>query len=308
MNEEEYYTITTNQIGNLLVYGGKSDIIYISEFPTLQLKQKIDDFSDSIIFLRFIQDDTLLAVTYDGVLCMYVLENNNFIEVNRVDIEEDITKIDFFGEFLVLGTSKGTIHIFEKDLGNDVLLQEHNTEIQDLVFSNRKLFTLSQNKLICYDMDTLELDYEHMLSNCVTMCVDNKNEYVMISTEYETLLIRDNVLIKKYGYGSESIIFANGMFIAGGSGYNLNVFSLSDFENKQIQFTAENIEGISKIVCLQGSIVAFSTFCGKIMVGDINIPRSFRIFDGGVGIIFDFRFYYRNILICGSNGINIIDL
>lgn len=188
------------------------------------------------------------------------------------------------------------------------MLDEHNTAIQNIILNIKKLYTLSENKLICYDMETMEIDYEHMLNKCVTMCVDHKNEYIMVSTEHETLILRENILIRRYNFGSESIIYVHGKFFAGGSGYNLNICDTESFENRQIQFMAENIEGISRLVDLQNNIIAFSTFCGKIMVGDYTNPKSFRMFDGGVGVIFDFRFYYRHILICGSNGINVIDL
>lgn len=106
MNDEEYYAITTNDIGNILAYGGKTEIVYICDFPTLQIKQKIYDFTDSIIFIRFLGDETFITATYDGIICTYILEENAFIEVNRIDIEEDITKIDFFADLLIVGTSK----------------------------------------------------------------------------------------------------------------------------------------------------------------------------------------------------------
>lgn len=308
MNKEENYTIITNDIGDTLVYGGNSDILHICDFPSLQIKQSINDFSDSIIFVRFVNNNTFIVATYDGLICTYTLIKHRYTEINRIDIEEDITKIDFYNTNLIIGTSKGTIHIFDDDLSNDDLLQEHNTEIKEIILSNGQLFTLAENKLICYELEKMELVYEHMLNGCISMCIDDKNYFIMVSTELETLLLRDNVLIKKFDFNSECIIFLNGYFISGGAGYNLNVFNSITFENKQIRFASENIKGISKIINLQNSIIAFSTFCGVIMVGDFRNPGSFRMYDGAVGVIFDFRFYFRHILVCGTNGINVIDL
>lgn len=312
MEREEYYNIDINEEGSLVVYGGKSEILYISDFPTLKILHRVDDFEDSIIFTKFIETNYFVVATYNGIVCLYFYENDNYTEVNRIDIEEDISKIEYFGTSLVIGTSKGSIHFFRNNFANEIFLTGQDGEIRDMFLHESKLYTLSQSKVVIFDIDAQAIHHEFGLVNFMTMCLSPLTDKLLVASEYESMVIKSDRAISCYRFGGENILFVNNIFISGGDYCSINFIDPNSVNNTchRYDFALQNekCEGISKIISLGQSIIAFSTFCGKIGAGDYTKPSSFRFYDAGVGIVFDFKFYYRHILVCGSNGVNAIDL
>lgn len=313
MEYSEFYSVDINPKGTLLIYGGKSEILYVSNFPTLKIIHEIDDFDESIIYLRFINDEYFIAATIDGTLSMFFTKENEFTEVSRLNVEDDITKIDTLDKLLVVGTKKGFVYVFKKDFNDEICLVGHDCEIMDIIKVNNQLYTLSVLKLIIYDLETEEIVSQRKIGGYITMCYSGGLiDKLFLASEYKSIILRNGEIVSNFNYGAESIIFLDGYFISGGDSCSINSFNADTSNNlcERYDFSHQNVtlSGISKIKSLGNEIIAFSTFCGKIGAGYYKKPKTYCLYDVGVGIIYDFRFFYRHIIVCGSHGVNTIDI
>ncbi|KAM0687504.1 hypothetical protein COBT_001255 [Conglomerata obtusa] len=309
MEEDEIYAVDINQAGTMIAYGGKSDTLFISHFPTLKILYKLDDFEDSIIFIKFLQNNTLIVASLEGIICLYTVEDENITEHSRIDIEEDISKIKMIGESLYVGTVNGSIHVFKENLDDEYMLVGHNSEIKEIIVKGNKIFTLGRNKMIIFDAETQALLYKRIAVDSVSMSLSEDGNLFYISGEFDSYIAKEEIVLNRYNFCSECVTFTGDYFICGGNGFALNLINVKNgCKNESMKFVAEDIEGIGEIIDLGHYIIAFSTFCGKIGLGDYRNPQSFRFYDALVGLIFDFKFYYRHIIVCGSYGINVIYL
>ncbi|KAM0674465.1 hypothetical protein GVAV_002078 [Gurleya vavrai] len=307
MEEDEFYTVDINPSATLIAFGGKSDTLYVSEYPSLRNIHTLDDFEDSLMYTKFIDNETIFAASLEGIICLYCIVENEIIETARLDLEEDISKIEYSGERFFIGTEKGSIHIFDSSLNDEILLAGHNTEIKELIRRNNKLYSLSSNKFIIFDLDSENMIQKRIVLDGQSMAVSGDEKLIFISGEYESYILKDEYIFKKYDFSSEAIFYNGNCFIAGGSGYNLNFINLkNNCVNERYKFMTENIEGFNSIIELGNNKIAVGTFCGKVGVGDLRDPYSIVFVDGGVGMIFDMKSHYKNIIVVGSFGINVL--
>lgn len=306
---EEIYSVDVNAEGSLVAYGGNTDTVFIADFPSLKIQQEIDDFTDSIFYLKFLENNLIVVVTLDGVVALFSLSNKQYAEFCRVDLEEDVSKAEFINDHFYIGTTKGSIHIFNTSFSEESLLKGHDTTIQEIIVTKEKILSLSTDRFIIYDSQTHNILYKRTIYEGFCMSYSQDHDIIYFSTELDSYVVKDDIVLKKYSFAGDYSIFANNFFLVGGKGHSINLINLSNgcsFE--QIQFNDQKLEGITKIINLDHNIVAFSTVCGKIGMGDFTCASTFKFFDGKVGVIYNFLFFYRHIIVVGMFGINIIQL
>ncbi|EJW04593.1 hypothetical protein EDEG_01207 [Edhazardia aedis USNM 41457] len=347
--QEELYSIDISKNGQLIAFGGKSDTLTLAKFPSLISITSETSFTDSIIYVKFILNDVILCATLDGNLSLHVLENGELVEVDNRDLEEDISFIDVINDLVVVGTNKGSIHIFSQDLQNEILFVGQHSEIRDIKiifdesFINNnencdnnilqaenainekkivetdeneyfgsnfkgKLYSLSESHYMIFDLFTQGTLYKRSYKDFRTFNIVNK-DLLFIGNEGESLLIKDNVVLQKYLFGSECTALVDDYLVSGGSGFSLTIINIKSPSNCfNLRFLAENVEGISKIVRLSKNIVGIATFCGKIAIGDVRSGETFKFYDCGVGIIYDMKFFRNYVAVCGNAGLRIVML
>ncbi|KAM0677624.1 hypothetical protein BDAP_001770 [Binucleata daphniae] len=308
-DNEEFYCIDINTEGTLVVYGGNTDTLYIADFPSLKILHSIDDFTDSIIYTKFVESQTVIVFTLDGIIALLSLLSKQYTEYCRIDLEEDISKVEYKDSKFYVGTTKGSIHIFDTTFTDEIMLQGHNSAIQEIIICEDKLYTLSTSKFIIYDAKTHDVLYKRLVTDAVCMAYSDAYNIAFFASETDSYVVKDDLVLKRYAFSSEHTICVDNFFLVGGKGYYLNIINMaSGCTYEQLKLNNARIEGITKIMNLGNNIIVFSTMCGKIVIGNFKYADTFKYYDSKVGVIYNFTCFYRHILVVGMFGVNIIHL
>lgn len=103
----EVYTIDLNLKRRMGLYGGGDDKCKAIDLETGDILAIVEDFKDSIIFCKFIDDERFIIASLDGTISLMTLEG----EVESRTIDEDITKMTISEDSVVIGTANGNVSL-----------------------------------------------------------------------------------------------------------------------------------------------------------------------------------------------------
>ena len=257
----EIYAVDINTEQKLITCGGKDDSWAVLSIETGDAIFYKDQYSDSVIFSRFIHDGIIVA-TLDGYIYKY---NKNFSEKCKIELGQDISFIEVRDKMLYAATD--IVYLFSLDLELQNTLCHHASEVTQVVVENGILYTISVKQIQMACCRSGSVLHNIWINSGGPMCI-SKNGLLCAQTDSRALSIfLGNRLLKKIDLDDnvETIVCLHNNFLVGGRfNYLLMVSTNTSFCMQKIRFE-EDVGGVSKI-CLTDNGAIFSTFDSKIGV------------------------------------------
>lgn len=321
---DDIYSIV-NYKNNFLIYGGNNSTLYLKDLVTEDTTEVDLDLKDSIIAIK-IYKDMVYIVCYDGevVICKILCEDDKFSleKYKTFSVGCDVTSFYFsnkniFAEennkkpknnkidspSLFLGTKSGQIYYFYDETTYFKMYFAHTTEVLDICTSERNLFSVSDDKIVIFDIlsgerilyrESYELRYIKAISDSTYILTNSKN----------VRIFKNDRMLKKIDYCIDSCVVKDGQIFLGGA----NLYSILDLNSMRIfeyeSICDENLK-ITRIKIL-GNILICSSY-ENIGIGDLRDGK-ITFYNGQVGGIFDFTVFKDEVIIAGENGLSLISL
>ncbi|WEL38627.1 WD40 domain-containing protein [Encephalitozoon hellem] len=302
--DSEVYGIDLNPKRNMLIHGGGDDKCIVTDLETGDIISVVEDFDDSVIFCKFIDEERFIVASLDGTISLMTLEG----EINNVSVNEDISRIKINGDKLVVGTVGGNVHLFTLDLCiQNVCIGQYN-EIQDICYEDGKVYTLSETNFVIFDAKSHQKLMDVHVRGGSAMDKIPSSDVVCLGLE-GCIVVRKNAhLLSRISVEGtpECVLYMNNYFIVGGDFDHILLINMPmGMRTFKIPIGAE------KILSIKGdgeNRIVFSTCNGIVGCGDIRDEKSFKLVEGGVGCIFDLCFKNSMVYIGGEHGFNALDM
>eukprot|EP00866_Antonospora_locustae_P002405 jgi/Antlo1/2405/1197 len=297
----EIYTVDLHSGDGLIIYGGKNDSWAVLSVETGDIIFYRDQYSDSVIFVRFVSDGIIVA-TLDGCIYKY---NRDFSEKCKIELEQDISFIDIKENMLYTATD--VVYLFNLDLVLHTTLCQHPSGVTHVALEKSTLYTISERLIQISCCKNESPIYNIWINSGGPMCV-SVNGLLCAQTDARKLSIfLGNKLLKKVDLddNAEAIVCFHSSFLVGGHfNYLLIVSTSTGFCMRKIQFY-EDVGGVSKIHITENGAI-FSTFDSKI--GIFRMESGVVFFDTTVGIVFDFCMDNKFLLLGGECGVCLMQI
>ncbi|AFN83007.1 hypothetical protein EROM_050750 [Encephalitozoon romaleae SJ-2008] len=302
--DSEVYGIDLNARRNILIHGGGDEKCTVTDIETGDVISIVEDFSDSVIFCKFIDDERFIVSSLDGTISLMTLEG----EINNVCVNEDISQIKINGDRLLVGTVGGSVHLFTLDLCIQNVCIGQCNEIQDVCYENGKVYTLSKTNFVIFDALSHQKLMDVHVRGGSAMDKIPLSDVVCLGLEGCIVVRKNSHLLSKISIeGSpECILYMNNYFIVGGDFEDILLINIP-----MGMRTFKIPTGTERILSIKGdgeNKIVFSTCSGVVGYGDIRDERSFKLIEGGVGCIFDLCFKDKMVYVGGEHGFNALDL
>lgn len=263
----------------------------------------------------------------DGLNKSLILESSEYVIVLKKTsyLKVDICSVKHKNDILCLGCSDGTISIFIKN--ETFLIQGTVSPIIKLEISNNYILAASENEFMVfqgynmiYRMEKEGIKYFYCIENEIYLILDDSvilckfcperklNQNEINFTDFSNFL--ENFRISNISYNSNLIkeIFK----------FEKNVEYIRKI-NDTIIFAGEYLEmntknqifkiGVKNVNFLinKNNFIIFATVEGKIYWGDYR-ETQFREVKSEVGIVYDMVLRDKILVVCGENGIQIIEV
>lgn len=296
----ELYTIDINNEKNHVIFGGMNDLAEIYDYKEDLTVTRIEDFSDSVIYTKFIGKDRFIIVTANGTIALMEYEKDICI----IDIEEDISIAKFTNK-LVIGTMSGQVYLYDENLEHINTFGGHYTEILAIDFQEGRILSLCENFLTAHDEQgrclyslkaTEATAFKYISSDVICFARDKK---VQIFKENKKLFeIKTEESVETIEYLEKSLVIG---------GY-FDYIQLIDTTGHFATFNLKVNTCVSLIKKYKDFQIIFATLDGLIGKMDIRNIKSLEFFSPEVGTIFDFAIGLDKVAVVGEGGYNMIDL
>ncbi|ADM11524.1 uncharacterized protein Eint_050760 [Encephalitozoon intestinalis ATCC 50506] len=303
--ETEVYAVDFNPSKNILIYGGGDERCIVMDLGTGDIISIVENFNDSIIFCKFVDDERFIVGSLNGTISLMTLED----EINSVEVGEDISKMKIDGDKLLVGTAQGNVHLFSLDLCiQNVCIGQHN-EIQDICYERGKAYTLSEANFMVFDAKSHQKLMDLYVRDGSAMDKIPGSDVVCLGLKGCALIRKNAHLLGRIEIeGSpECILYMNNYFIVGGDFDHILLINMP-MGMRTFKIPIEGMSGISRIRGDGENRIVFGTFGGVVGFGDIRDEKSFKLVEGGVGCIFDLCFKDGMIYVGGEEGFNVVDV
>lgn len=293
----EVYTVDIHSGEGLITCGGKNDSWAVLSVETSDIIFYRDQYSDSVIFTRFV-DDGVIVATLDGCIYKY---NMDFSDKCRVELEQDISFIDIKDQMLYAATD--VVYLFDLNLELQNTLCQHTSAITHIAVDNNMLYTISERliQISCCKSETSNI-HSIPINSGGPICVCSNGLFCAQTDAQMLSIFLVSKLLKKVNLdgSAETIVYFHNSFLVGGHfNYLLIVSTSAGFCMQKIKFD-EDVGGVSKIYIAENGAI-FSTFDSK--VGVFTIESGITFFDTSIGIIFDFCMDSKYLLLGGECGV-----
>lgn len=296
----EIYSVDILENSGVLIYGGINDTAIIYNYEDYHLVAKIQDFSDSVIYSKFISDEFCLVVSMNGTLLLNNFKNGTAI---LESINEDVSAVNFDGK-LVVGTEFGNVFIFDDKLNHINTIGGHKDSIMAVEYKNNKIYSISKYNLYIHDET----------GKCITMLkAHDAVAYCHVGGDVLCLGRESSIQIYKGTHrlwdmpselAVETVEMAGKNVVVGGL---FKYLMLIDTTARYATYKLEIGVEILKIKARDDCRVVFITTCGQIGMLDIRDVNTLMLFDSGVGMVFDLVLKKDKIVIAGELGATLLD-
>ncbi|KAF7683402.1 hypothetical protein TCON_1386 [Astathelohania contejeani] len=295
-NTVEVYTVDHGY--GLLVYGGISDICHFTNMDGED--DELDCFGDSIIYSKITSPDEVVVVSLNGIIVWYDPIKKSIIE--RIDLGEDISFATSHGSIVYCGGNNGMV------FKNDMVITNHGSMIVEIVIDDDTVYSLSQTRLIAINnyKETLNVSLAGGTAFLIgpLICVGFERDVKFYRLDGRML---KHIVSHNFETYVETICHVNECYLVGGRGNNMLIINFKTGTHIVKCMDGDKpIRGISRIKKYRDTEVVFSTFCGRIGIGDYR--TDFKYIKCGVGSIFDFFVGDGYIIIGGEFGIEILNI
>lgn len=298
----EVYTVELNLEKRVVLYGGGDDKCTAIDLDSGDVVAVVEDFTDSVVFCKFVGNRFVVGCL-DGTVSLMTFED----EIHSVDVGEDISKMAVIRDMVVVGTCAGNVHLFSLDLTiQNVCIGQYN-EIRDLDYESDRVYTLTETNFVVFSVGNhqkiMDLDVE---GGSVFGRIPSSDVFC-VGSESNVSIYKNRHLMNKIDVRGtpECILYMNNYFIVGG---DFDYILLISMPMNMRTFTIPiGVSGISMVRGNGCNCIAFSTYCGLVGRGDIRDEKSFRLFEAGVGTIFDLCLGENMIYVGGEHGFSAVD-
>ncbi|KAF7694758.1 hypothetical protein CDIK_1961 [Cucumispora dikerogammari] len=286
----EYYTIDAikSAQSTTIIYGGNTHEIFINDIANNRTLEIFNDFSDSVVYLKFISMTTFYGVSLNGEVALYDIEQGL---IEMIELEDEITSHSYYRinstkHILILGSITGNVYYFFDNLKYKCFYG-HTSEIFQAEYLDEKIFSISSERFIVFDLSTEKKEYtqeSYLLSNFFLV----SSSVFLIGSEKNLRIYKHDRLLKRIdGLFSSYVRTPSGGIICGGESLIEVAFNE---EISVFDYQKNNNCGNKKPNILDMKIIGNQLFVsdGKILgKGDIREGR-ITWFEFDIGEIFDF--------------------
>lgn len=290
----EIYSVDINAVKKCVLYGTSTDSAELYNYTENYPICRVQDFTDSVIFVKFINDERFILVTINGTIAL--MESNRELEV--VKIEEDVTSVCFDTK-LVIGTESGRVYIYDDQLEHINTCGGHNSEIIDVDFKEDRILSLDNHRFIACDEYGRKL-YEQRARNATAFCYISGDVYCLaLDGKIQILKGKEKLFELSLDGDVESIVLMGNNLVLGGS---FEYILLIDTTRRYATYKLKIEHQILKIKKNAENQILFSTSSDQLGLVDIRDIKSLKLFEPEVGTIFDFAGSENDVIVAGENG------
>lgn len=302
--KEEYYTIDYNN-KDIIIYGGNKHEIYVNNIKYNEIINIFNDFTESVIYLKYINSIHFYAVSLNGEVCLYDIEKGL---IESTDLEIEITSYYFIKinekiNYLILGSINGTIYLFFEGIKYKCFYG-HISEIFQVEYLDSKIYSLSSERFIIFEIENNKKEYimESYLLTCFFLI---SSTVYLIGSEKNLRIYKKDRLLKKIDNIFSCFIKTIDGVLCGGEklieiGFN-NGITIFDYQLKNLKIF--NMKLINNQLIISNN--------KDIGIGDIR-NGIIEWLELNLGEIFDFIVFNYNeekrICLVGESGLNILEL
>lgn len=298
--QREVYTVDIDPSNKFILFGGQSDSAEIYSCQDDCTITRIEDFSDSVVYTRFLPSGRFLIVTADGVIAL--MEHDR--EISILNIGEDIS-VAKFSENLVVGTVSGQIYLYDSELEHVNTFGGHGSEIISVDFCEGRVLSMSQSLLVAHDRHgrtlyvlkaTNATAFRYIASDVICFAREKKIQIFKATKKLFEHSIEDVV---------ESIEYISGSLIIGGSFEHL---LLVDTTGHYAIFRLDIGACAMLIKKYDEFKIVFSTSDGLVGFVDVRDINTLKYYNPMVDTIFDLAVSPEYIGVAGELGFNVVSL
>ncbi|KAM0679780.1 hypothetical protein GINT2_001951 [Glugoides intestinalis] len=297
---EELYTVDTDPSKHYAIFGGKNNTAEIYNLLEERTVTRIEDFTDSVLYTKFLPNNRFLIITVNGILALMEYEK----EVSILDIEEDIS-VAYFDEKLIIGTVSGKVYLYDDELEHINTFGGHVNPIISVDYKEGRVLSMCSNFLIAhsevgktlYTLKAYEtFAFKYLSSDVICFARDQK---IQIFKE-QKLLFEYKTMER-----TESIELVEKNLVIGGEADSI---LLIDTTGHYGIFKLKVDTAVNLIKKVEEYTIAFSTVEGLIGVVDIRSLETLRYFKLNIGVLFDFSVLGTEIAVVGQGGFEVIKI
>lgn len=296
----EVYTVDIDPSSRLILFGGQNDSAEIYSYHDDCTVTRIEDFSDSVIYTKFLPNGRFLVITVDGTVAL--MERDR--EVYILNLGEDVS-VAKFNDNLVVGTTSGQVYLYDSDLEHINTFGGHSSEVISVDFCEERVLSMCQSHLIAHDKHG-RLLYTLRAANSTAFKYIT-SDVVCFAREKKVQVFKENKKLFEYCTEDavETIEYINGSLVIGG---NFEHLLLIDTTGHYAIFKLAISACATLIKKYDDFKVIFSTSNEFIGMVDIRDIKTLKYYNPGVGAIFDFAVSLKDIGVAGEYGFNVISV
>lgn len=298
--DNELYTVDISPTKKHIIIGGKNDAAEIYDYEEDRLVTRVENFSESVIYTKFLSGDQFIIVTADGTIALMEYEKDVYI----ISIEEDISVV-VFNEKLVIGTLSGRVYLYNESLNHINTFGSHTTEILSVNYQEGRILSMCANFLTAHD-EYGRLLYTLKAHNAYTFKYIT-SDVICFAREQKIQIFKEKRKLSEYAIEErvESVEFVEKSLVIGG---DFDYILLIDTAGHYATFKLNIKTAVTLIKRRVDYEIVFSTVDGLIGVLDIRNVRTLKLFSPGIGILFDFCVFESKVAIVGQHGYGIVDI
>lgn len=296
----ELYTVDICPSRRCVVFGGKSDAAEIYNYEEERTVTRIEDFSDSVIYAKFVSEDRFVIATADGAIALMEYSSDICI----ISLEEDISAASF-NERLVVGASSGRVYLYDACLEHINTFGGHSSEIISVDYKEGRVLSMCANFLVVHDeqgrvLYTLRANeayaFKYITSDVVCFAREGKIQIFKQTKKLFEHSIEERV---------ECIELVDKSLVIGG---DFDYILLIDTAGHYATFKLNIKTGVNMIKRAGTYGIVFSTAEGLIGSLDIRNVNTLRFFSPNLGVIFDLCVSGHDVAVAGQNGFGMVNI
>lgn len=300
--DSEVYVVDLNEEMGVVLYGGGDDRCTAVDLEG-EVVAVVEDFRDSVVFCRFVDAERFVVGTLDGSVLLMTLEE----EIYSTGVDQDISKMVFVDNKVLVGTAAGDVHVFSADLSIQNVCIGLHSEIKDLTHENGKVYALSESRFAVFDVKTHQKTMDVRVHGGSAFDKMPASDVVCLGMERCIVIRKDAQILSRVDVEGtpECVLYMNNYFVVAG---DFEYVLLINMPMGMRTFRIPVAGGVSLVKGDGQNRIAFGTYCGLVGHGDIRDEKSFRLFEGGVGTVFDLCFRGDTVYVGGETGFNVLDI
>lgn len=293
----EIYSLDIDSERGRVLYGSGADMAELYDYANDLPICRVEDFDDSVLFVKFVQNNRLIIVSLTGRI--ELIEETT--EVFALDINEEVTAAGF-NENLVLGTSSGHVYLYDETLEHINTFGGHSSEITDVKCVGEYTYSMSRNRFIVHDR-LARIVYRHSAPLFTVFCCIGQDVFALARDARLDIIKGSRKLAEIPAEGTVTALeMAGKTLVVGGAFEHI---MLVDTVYRYSVFKLDVKMPVSAIRAASENIILFSSTSDMIGLVDIRNIDSLRLYEPGVGTIFDFAISGNDIAAGGENGLSV---